>query len=130
MTNSTPLPAARRRAVPIALWAAQVLLALGFVAAAVPKISGDPAMVEMFDRIGAGQWLRYLVGTLELAGAAGLLVPRLCGLAALGLSALLVGATVTTVAVLHDNPAVPLAFLLVAAMVATARLARRSSWAA
>lgn len=118
---------ARRRAVPIALWSARVLLALVFVGAGWPKVSGDPAMVDMFDRIGAGQWLRYAVGALELAGAAGLLIPRLCGLAALGLTALLVGATVTNVAVLHESPAIPLGFLLVSALIAAARPGRRAA---
>ncbi|MFL6075995.1 MAG: DoxX family protein [Mycobacteriales bacterium] len=118
----------RRRAVPAALWTGQALLALAFVGAGWPKVSGDPAMVDMFARIGAGQWLRYLVGALELAGAVGLLVPRLRGLAALGLSALLVGATVTNVAVLHESPVIPLCFLLFSAAIAAARLMRRNSW--
>ena len=115
---------ADRRVVPAALWTGQVLLALTFVAAAWPKLSGDPTMVDMFGRIGAGQWLRYAVGALELAGAIGLLVPRLCGLAALGLTALMAGATVTNMAVLHESPAIPLACLLVAALVAWGRRAR------
>ena len=32
------------------------------------KLAGDPVMVDMFADIGAGQWLRYLVGALEVAG--------------------------------------------------------------
>jgi putative oxidoreductase len=43
-------------------------------------------MVEMFANIGIGQWFRYVVGALEVAGAAGVLVPRVSGLAALGRS--------------------------------------------
>jgi DoxX-like family len=115
---------APRRVGPIVVWSVQVLLALAFVGAAWPKISSDPAMVDTFARIGAGQWLRYLTGTLELAGAVGLLIPRLCGLAALCLSALLVGAAFTDVAVLHDSPLVALCFLLVSAVVARARWTR------
>ena len=37
-------------------------------------------MVEMFATIGIGQWFRYVVGVLELAGAARVLLPRLSGL--------------------------------------------------
>ena len=33
-------------------------------------------MTRTFNQIGAGQWFRYLVGALELAGAIGLLIPR------------------------------------------------------
>ena len=82
------------------------------------KLSGSPVMVDMFAEIGAGQWFRYLVGALEVAGAIGLLVPRLCGLAALGLVGLMTGAVVTNVFVLDESPAMAAAFLLVAALVA------------
>ena len=52
------------------LWAAQVLLAAVFAFAAMPKLAGAHSAVAMFGQIGAGRWLRYLVGTAELAGAA------------------------------------------------------------
>ena len=42
-------------------------------------------LVRLFTDIGAGQWLRYFTGTLEVAGAIGLMLPFLCGLASLGL---------------------------------------------
>lgn len=47
----------------------------------------------MFATIGVCQWFRYLVGALEIASAVGVLVPRLSGLAALGLVCLMAGAT-------------------------------------
>jgi putative oxidoreductase len=81
-------------------------------------------MVAMFTAIGAGQWLRYLVGAMEIAGAVGLLVPRLCGLAALGLVGLMVGAAITNVAFLDQSPVVPAAFLLVSALIAWRRRSR------
>jgi hypothetical protein len=59
--------------------------------------------VQEFGLIGAGQWLRYLVGTAELAGAIGLLTPWLAGLAATGLSADMAGATIINATVLHDT---------------------------
>ncbi|MER7244348.1 DoxX family protein [Kribbella sp. NPDC000426] len=101
----------------VVLWVTQVVLAWMCVMASLPKLTGDPVMVELFDTVGAGQWLRYAVGALELAGAIGLLVPRLCGLAALGLTMLLVGATVTNIA-LGASPAIPVGYLLVAAVIA------------
>ncbi|HZX05748.1 DoxX family protein [Kribbella sp.] len=113
---STTMTTARRsRTGSAVLWVVQAVLAAMFVMAAVPKLSGDPVMVDIFDAVGAGQWLRYVVGALELAGAIGLLVPRLCGLAALGLSFLLVGATLTNIVALGASPAIPLGYLLVAA---------------
>lgn len=93
----------RGRATNITLWVVQVLLAAFFLlAAASPKLAGQQYAVEMFTQIGAGQWFRYLVGALELAGAIGLLIPRLAGLAALGLAAVMVGAVLTQVLVLDS----------------------------
>lgn len=82
------------RAADVALWVLQVLLALMFaVGSALPKFFGEAYAVQIFAEIGAGQWLRYVVGALELAGGIGLLVPRLAGTAALGLVGVMVGAT-------------------------------------
>ncbi|MGH4012967.1 MAG: DoxX family protein [Pseudonocardiaceae bacterium] len=94
---------ARGRATNLTLWVVQVGLAAFFVlAAAGPKLAGQQYAVEMFTQIGAGQWLRYLIGALELAGAIGLLIPRLAGLAALGLVGVMVGAVLTQVFVLDS----------------------------
>jgi putative oxidoreductase len=102
------------------LWAAQLVLAAFFAFAALPKLAGAHSAVTMFGQIGAGQWLRYLVGTAELAGAAGLLIPRLAGLAAAGLAADMAGASVINAVVLHSGAiamTIPLcaAFTLIAA---------------
>jgi uncharacterized membrane protein YphA (DoxX/SURF4 family) len=99
------------------LWVVQIALATQFAGAGMMKLSGDQALVEMFADIGAGQWLRYAVGLLEVAGALGLLVSRLCGLAAAGLVALMTGAIVTNVFVLHESPLLPAVYLLVAAVI-------------
>ena len=87
-TNST----ARRE---IVLWAAQILLAALFIFAGSSKLLGVKEQVESFQTIGFGQWFRYVTGTCELAGAIGLLIPRLSGLAALGLVGVMIGATLT-----------------------------------
>lgn len=107
--------ATRRGPVHKTLWVVQVLLAAFFLlAAAGPKLLGEQLAVEMFTQIGAGQWFRYLVGSLELAGAIGLLIPRLAGLAALGLAGLMVGALLTQLLVLDSvGSALTPAFLVV-----------------
>src|SRR5690349_20242407 len=93
----------RRRTSTLLLWAAQILLAVFFVNVAVPKLTGQPGMVQEFGQIGAGQWMRYLVGTTELAGAIGLLTPWLAGLASAGLAAEMAGATIINATVLHNT---------------------------
>ncbi|MEU4394566.1 DoxX family protein [Kribbella sp. NPDC023855] len=102
----------------VGLWILQLSLAVEFLMAGVMKLTGNAVMVEMFAEIGAGQWLRFLVGALEVAGAVGVLIPRLTGLAALGLTLLMGGAVITTAFVLGASPAVPLAILVIAGLVA------------
>ena len=92
-----------RRLIGTMLWAAQILLAAFFLFAAGPKLAGSHSSVQEFGLIGAGQWFRYLVGTVELAGAIGLLTPWVAGLAAAGLAADMVGATITNATVLRNT---------------------------
>jgi putative oxidoreductase len=121
---ASPQPAGRTRAITITLWAGQIILGLFFlVAAGVPKLIGDQVAVDMFDTIGIGQWFRYLVGALEVAGGIGLVIPRLAGLAALGLVGVMVGATFTSIFVLDAGLAsiTPAILGVLAALVAWAR---------
>ena len=93
-----------RRLTSTLLWTAQILLAAFFLfVAAVPKLAGSHSSVQEFGLIGAGQWFRYFVGTVELAGAIGLLTPWLAGLAAAGLAADMAGATIVNATVLHNT---------------------------
>ncbi len=114
----------RRRAANFALWALQAVLALMFAMAGLAKVGGDAAMVEMFATIGIGQWFRYVVGAFELAGAVGVLIPRLSGVAALGLIGLMAGATLTNVLVLGTSPLLPIALMLLSVLVAWGRWSR------
>lgn len=115
-----------RRSRSILLWAGQILLAAFFAFAAVPKLAGAHTTVQMFGRIGAGQWLRYLVGSAELAGAIGLLIPWLAGLAAAGLAADMAGASIINVAVLH-SPAVAMTVPLCIAFTLISRARRQQA---
>lgn len=113
----------RGRAGRLALTVLRVLLVIEFAGAGLLKLGGAEPMVQLFDEIGAGQWLRYVVGVLELAGAVGLLVPRLTGLAAAGLTGLMAGALVTHAVVLGGLPVIETLFLLASAAITYARRA-------
>ncbi|WP_336205206.1 DoxX family protein [Nonomuraea sp. LPB2021202275-12-8] len=122
VTADSPTPTTiRKHAGTVALWVGQALLAIQFAPAGILKVTSDPMMVEMFAAIGAGQWLRYAVGVLEIAAALGLLVPRLCGAAALGVAALMIGATLTNIFLLAAPPWMPIGLLVVSALIAWAR---------
>ena len=62
-----------------------------------------PTPSRIFTDLGTGQWLRYVVGVLEIAGGIGLLVPRLTRLAASCLVALMVGATIAQLFFLSEG---------------------------
>src|SRR5262245_65310223 len=88
--------AARGRAVNVALWVVQILLAAAFAFAGVNKLLGlQQEMVDNFEKMGFGLWFRYFVGVIELAGAVGLVIPRTSGVAALWLAGVMVGAVLT-----------------------------------
>ena len=119
MTGSKSVRTSRRanRAPSLVAWLLAVLLALPMAGAGLVKLSADPAMVTMFDDIGTGAWMRILVGACELAGAVGLLVPRVRAWAALGLFVLLLCATVTNLVVLDTSPLTSLVLAVLAAVV-------------
>ena len=104
----------------IVVWLVQVALGAYMIYSGYSLFGSG--MVGKFNEIGVGQWLRYVTGVLEIAGAIGLFIPMLCGLAALGLALVLLGATLTELfLVSHGGPVLPLILFVVAAAVAWLR---------
>ena len=108
MTTSIATPRVRT----YLAWALQILLAAAFLGAGLSKLAGVPMMVDLFDRIGVGQWFRYVTGLVEIGGAALLLIPGLAGAGAALLAATMVGAVLTHLAILGDSPAAALVLLV------------------
>ncbi|MGQ4600013.1 DoxX family protein [Nocardia sp. R6R-6] len=112
------------------LWTLQILFGLFFViVSGLPKVTGQSDAVRIFDEIGFGDWFRYLTGAVEIAGGIGLLVPRLSGLAAAGLSITMVLAAATQAFVLHAPAMAPFPLVL-AVVFAWIAYQRRDSLAA
>lgn len=101
----------------IALWVIQILLAAAFISAGGSKLAGAPAMVQMFDQIGAGQWFRYVTGAIEVGSGILLLIPGMAGIAAILLICTMIGAILTHLTVLHTPPTGPVILLVLAAIV-------------
>ncbi|MFF4908791.1 DoxX family protein [Streptomyces sp. NPDC001260] len=128
VTSTSPAASAasgslRGRRARIALRTVQVLLALFYgVASALPKLIGNQYAVDAFDRIGWGGVGMYTIGALELAGAVALLIPVLQSVAAVALSALMVGAFFVQMIVFGgENAATPLILIVPLAVIAWAR---------
>jgi uncharacterized membrane protein len=113
----------RGRRARVALRGLQVLIALFYAfASALPKLIAHPSAAESFDKIGWGSTGMYTIGALELAGAIALLVPVLQSVAAVALSALMVGAFVVQLTVFDgENAATPLILIVPLALIAWAR---------
>ena len=122
-TVSTVAPRpARSRVANIALWTLQVLLAAVYAFSAFGKLSAEAQNVAGFQAMGLGNTGMYIIGSLELAGAIAMFIPRLTGLAATCFVALMIGAVTLTLAIGGGVLAViPATVLVVASVVAWGR---------
>ena len=126
--NATPTR--NRSFAPVALWAAQGALAAIFVFAGAMKFIMP--MEDMQKEIAWSPWFMYFIGSAEIAGGLGLILPGitkiargLTPVAAMGLTVIMAGAVVTTVATMGIAAAlVP----LVVGIVAVAVVRGRWSW--
>ncbi len=105
----------------IFIWVLRIVAAAAFLMAGSAKLSGNPMMVATFAAIGLGQWFRYLTGALEVAGALALLIPRLGGVGAAILTAVMVGAVLTHLLILGGNATPAIVLLLISATIAWQR---------
>ncbi|MFF5956653.1 DoxX family protein [Streptomyces luteogriseus] len=119
---------ARGRRARIALRTLQVLIALFYaVPSALPKLIGHASAAESFERLGWGSAGMYTIGALELAGAIALLIPVLQSVAAMALSALMVGAFVVQITVFDGQyAATPLILIVPLVLIAWARRGRNA----
>jgi uncharacterized membrane protein YphA (DoxX/SURF4 family) len=103
----------------------QIALALAFVMAGSAKLSGEPVMLAMFEKLGLGQWFCYLTGCIEVASAILLLIPKFVALGALLLCATMIGAVIAHLFVIGGNATVPAVQLVLSAFVAWKRIPAR-----
>jgi len=126
--TATTIPTARRSTARVALYALQAVLGLFLaIGSGLPKLVGEASAVAIFDQIGAGDWLRYVVGLCEVAGGIGLLVPVVAGLAATCFVLLMAGATVVQLSVVHAYWYTPVIVGLLMALVAWVRRAETAA---
>jgi uncharacterized membrane protein YphA (DoxX/SURF4 family) len=96
-------------------WTVRAVIALAFLFFGSQKLSDAPGsqMSDFFGQIGAGQWLRYFTGALEVLGAALTLYPRTVSAGLVVLGCVVLCATGIEAAVLRDPVAalVPFAIL-------------------
>ncbi len=111
-------PAKPSKGVNAFLWVLQILTAAAFLAAGGAKLAGVPQMVDVFQKVGVGQWFRYVTGLLEVLGGIGLLIPRVTFYAAALLAVVMVGAVISHLTVLGGSPAAPIGLLVFSGVIA------------
>jgi putative oxidoreductase len=109
------ISASSSRGLTIVVWILQVLMGCLFIFAGVSKLVGVTEMVNFFAQAGFGQWLRYVLGVLEVGSAVALFFPSQAFYGAVVLSASLVGHIIIHATVLH-RPARFLLLLLAATL--------------
>ncbi|MCO7231554.1 MULTISPECIES: DoxX family protein [unclassified Cobetia] len=95
----------------------RALLTFVFIGAGGAKLAGIPMMVETFDAVGLGQWLRYLTGVIEVSGAALLWWPNRQVVGASVLGGTMVGAVLTHWFILGPSAVPAIVLGLIAAVV-------------
>ena len=94
------------------------LISIGFIAAAIPKLIGDPTAVAGFTTAHLPIWFMYFIGVAELAGVIGLWIARLRKWAAYGLWIILAGAVVTTIMSANAGTAlIPAVYAIILGMI-------------
>ena len=121
MITTNALPAAYGKGRLITLWTLSSLAALVFIGAGGAKLAGAAVMVDMFAKVGLGQWFRYFTGLLEVVGGIGLLTFRHAFYAAILLAVVMVGAIVAHLALLGGSPAPALVLLVLSGIIAYLR---------
>ena len=111
----------------VALWALQILTAAAFLLAGFAKLSGQPMMVETFDKVGIGQWFRYVTGGIEVASAILLLIPRLTPVGAAVLFCTMTGALLTHLVLIGGSPVPALILACFAAVILWGRFSALKS---
>ena len=105
----------------ITLWTLSGLVALTFIGAGGAKLAGAAVMVDLFAKVGLGQWFRYVTGLLEVAAGIGLLMPRSAFYSAVLLALVMAGASTAHLTVLGTSPAAPVMLFVLTGIIAYLR---------
>ncbi|HEX2882579.1 MAG TPA: DoxX family protein [Polyangiaceae bacterium] len=109
----------------IALWVLAGVLAALFLLAGGSKLAGAEVHVQNFARWGWPDWMRLVVGAVEVVSAILLLIPRLAFLGAGALMVVMAGATYTHIFRARDEAGMAAFTLLLLGLCAVVAWARR-----
>ncbi|HZR23342.1 MAG TPA: DoxX family protein [Vicinamibacterales bacterium] len=84
-------------------WVGRLAVIAAFVIIGGTKFNNDPhsEWVKVFDKIGFGQWFRYLAGVMQVGGALLMLSRRTITIGAISIGCTMIGAAITDAVVMH-----------------------------
>jgi DoxX-like family len=85
-------------------------------------------MVETFEKVGVGQWFRYVTGAIEIGSAVLLLIPRLTAVGAALLFCTMAGAVLSHRLLLGGSPVPALVLGVFAALILWGRFGTVKAW--
>jgi len=86
----------------LVVWVPRVGLAILFASIGWSKFGSSSTWIALFNRIGWGDWFRYLAGGMQVGGALLLLLPRTVPLGAALIGATLLGAIIVDIVIFHS----------------------------
>ena len=93
-------------------------VAVTFIGIGYSKFDPRGSWVKTFAAIGVGQWLRYVAGAMQVAGAALMLYRRTAPIGAFVTGCTMVGAIAAQLFFLHGGPLAIVPAILLAAVIA------------
>lgn len=111
----------KSRKIRITSWALQFLAAAAFIAAGSAKLAAIPMMVDIFDRIGFGQWLRIFTGIVEITGGLALLISAAAAYGGAVLACTMAVGVMTHLLIIGGNPAPAILLFIMTASIAYLR---------
>jgi len=89
----------------LATWTLRIVMAGFFLSAGYSKLTGDPAITLLFEQMGVGIWLQYLIGGIEIVAGVFVLVPMTGVFGGLLIAGAMAAAAVVTLTVQGiENP--------------------------
>jgi len=114
----------RSRIDTLTTWMPRVAVAIAFLSIGYSKFEAHSMWIRTFNEIGLGDWFRYFTGSVQMLGAALVLIPRTCVIGISILASTMLGAALIWIFVLHQPGNAPIPLLVLTALVVVGFSAR------
>jgi putative oxidoreductase len=115
--NGTTVWKWQSTAISTALWLPRIAISGFLLLSGFARLGGVQEMVQLYQAIGLGEWLRYLTGAVEVVAAIFIVIPSRNGIGVLLATAIMAADTAEHIFVLGRIPGLPAVLFAVALIV-------------